>query len=41
LRNFAQVLGETGQIPVLLAAWGLPVATMLLAMGVMLNQEEY
>lgn len=40
LRNFAQVLGETGQIPVVLAAWGLPVATLLLAMGVMLNQEE-
>lgn len=41
LRNFAQVLGETGQIPVALAAWGLPVATLLLAMGVMLNLEEH
>jgi lipopolysaccharide export system permease protein len=40
LRNFAQVLGETGQIPVLLAAWGLPIATLLLALGVMLNLEE-
>ncbi len=40
LRNFAQVLGESGQIPVLLAAWGLPVATMLLAIGLMLNTEE-
>ncbi|TVP74332.1 MAG: LPS export ABC transporter permease LptG [Rhodobacteraceae bacterium] len=40
LRNFAQVLGESGQIPVLLAAWGLPVATMLLAIGLMLNLEE-
>ncbi len=40
LRNFAQVLGETGQIPVILAAWGLPVATLLLAVGVMLNLEE-
>lgn len=40
LRNFAQVLGETGQIPVELAAWGLPVATFLLAVGVMLNLEE-
>lgn len=40
LRNFAQVLGETGQIPVVLAAWGLPVATFLLAVGVMLNLEE-
>ena len=40
LRNFAQVLGESGQIPVILAAWGLPVATLLLAIGVMLNLEE-
>ncbi len=40
LRNFAQILGESGQIPVLLAAWGLPVATVLLAVGVMLNLEE-
>lgn len=40
LRNFAQVLGESGQIPVLLAAWGLPVATVLFAIGIMLNLEE-
>lgn len=40
LRNFAQVLGETGQVPVLLAAWGPPVATMLLALGMLLNLEE-
>ncbi len=40
LRNFAQVLGETGQVMVLLAAWGLPVATMLLAIGILLNLEE-
>lgn len=40
LRNFAQVLGESGQIPVVLAAWGLPVATVLLAIGIMLNLEE-
>jgi lipopolysaccharide export system permease protein len=40
LRNFAQVLGETGQIPVLLAAWGPPIATMLLAIGLLLNLEE-
>ncbi len=40
LRNFAQVLGETGQIPVVLGAWGLPVATVLLAIGIMLNLEE-
>lgn len=40
LRNFAQVLGETGQVPVLLAAWGPPVATLLLALGLLLNLEE-
>jgi lipopolysaccharide export system permease protein len=40
LRNFAQVLGETGQVPVLLAAWGPPVATLLLALGMLLNLEE-
>ncbi|MCC5967119.1 MAG: LPS export ABC transporter permease LptG [Natronohydrobacter sp.] len=40
LRNFAQVLGESGQIPVVLAAWGLPVSTVLFAIGIMLNLEE-
>jgi lipopolysaccharide export system permease protein len=40
LRNFARVLGETGQIPVLLAAWGIPIAAFLLAIGLMLNLEE-
>lgn len=40
LRNFAQVLGESGQVPVLLAAWGLPVATFLMALGLLLNLEE-
>ena len=40
LRNFAQVLGETGQVPITLAAFGLPVATLLLAVGLLLNLEE-
>lgn len=40
LRNFAQVLGESGQIPVMLAAWGMPLATVLLALGLLLNLEE-
>ncbi len=40
LRNFAQVLGESGQVPILLAAWGPPVATLLLAIGLLLNLEE-
>jgi lipopolysaccharide export system permease protein len=40
LRNFAQVLGETGQIPVLLAAWSPPVACVLLALGLLLHMED-
>lgn len=40
LRNFAQVLGENGQIPVVLAAWSPPVATILLALGLLLHREE-
>ncbi|HQN39009.1 MAG TPA: LptF/LptG family permease, partial [Thermoanaerobaculia bacterium] len=31
LRNFAQVLGENGQIPVVLAAWSPPLAAVLLS----------
>jgi lipopolysaccharide export system permease protein len=33
IRNFAQVLGENGQIPIILAAWAPPVASFLLAFG--------
>ncbi len=40
LRNFAQVLGEKGQIPVVLAAWGPPVAAALLAIGLLLHVED-
>jgi len=40
LRNFAQVLGENGQIPVLLAAWSPPVAALLLALGLLLHLED-
>tara|TARA_R110002124_G_scaffold106467_21_gene258444 strand:- start:55358 stop:56458 length:1101 start_codon:yes stop_codon:yes gene_type:complete len=40
LRNFAQVLGENGQIPVALAVWTPPVASMLLAVGVLLHLED-
>jgi lipopolysaccharide export system permease protein len=40
LRNFAQVLGENGQIPVLLAAWTTPTAATLLALGLLLHLEE-
>ncbi len=40
IRNFAQVLGENGQIPVMLAAWAPPLAGILLAWGLMLQMEE-
>lgn len=40
LRNFAQVLGENGQIPVLLAAWGPPVAAVMLPAGLLLHLED-
>jgi len=40
LRNFAQVLGENGQIPILLAAWSPPVAATLLALGLLLHLED-
>ncbi|WP_298678336.1 LPS export ABC transporter permease LptG [uncultured Lentibacter sp.] len=39
-RNFAQVLGENGQIPVLLAAWAPPSASILLALGLLLHMED-
>ncbi|SHJ26310.1 lipopolysaccharide export system permease protein [Palleronia salina] len=40
IRNFAQILGETGQIPILLAAWGPPVAAILLPLGLLLHWED-
>lgn len=40
LRNFAQILGENGQIPVVLAAWSPPVAAILLSLGLLLHLEE-
>jgi lipopolysaccharide export system permease protein len=40
LRNFAQVLGENGQIPVYLAAWTPPVAAILMALGLLLHLED-
>ncbi|MFN4098637.1 MAG: LPS export ABC transporter permease LptG [Pararhodobacter sp.] len=40
LRNFAQVLGENGQIPLLLAVWTPPIASMLLALGILLHLED-
>ena len=40
IRNFAQVLGEHGQIPVLMAAWAPPVASILLTAGLLLQAED-
>lgn len=40
IRNFAQILGENGQIPILLAAWAPPVASVLLALGLLLHKED-
>lgn len=40
LRNFAQVLGESGQIPVVMAAWAPPLAATLLAIGLLLHVED-
>lgn len=39
-RDFAQVLGENGQIPLTLAIWAPPVAAILLAVGVLLHLED-
>ena len=40
VRNFAQILGENGQIPVLLAAWAPPIASVMLALGLLLHMED-
>lgn len=40
IRNFAQILGENGQIPVALAAWAPPVAAILLTLGLLLHAED-
>jgi len=40
IRNFAQILGENGQIPAILAAWSPPTAAILLSLGILLNLED-
>lgn len=40
IRNFAQVLGENGQIPIVIAAWTPPVAAALLALSLLLHLED-
>ena len=40
LRDFAQVLGENGQIPAAFAAWSPPVVATLMALALILQMEE-
>ena len=40
IRNFAQVLGENGQLPVYVAVWSPPVAAILLALALILHLED-
>ena len=40
LKSFAQILGDTGKIPVLLAAWTPPIAAIMLSLGLMLHTED-
>ena len=40
IRNFAQVLGENGQIPAALAAWAPPSAAFMLGLGLVLQRED-
>jgi lipopolysaccharide export system permease protein len=40
IRNFAQILGENGQIPIALAAWAPPVAAVLMTLGLLLHLED-
>jgi len=39
-RNFAQILGENGQIPLALAIWAPPVAAIMLALTALLHLED-
>lgn len=40
LRNFGQILGENGDVPIALAAWSPPLVATLLALGLILHQED-
>lgn len=40
VRNFAQIMGENGQLPILMAAWTPPVAAILLSLGLILHMED-
>ena len=40
LRNFAQILGENGDLPTMLAAWAPPLAAIGISLGLLLHQED-
>ncbi|WP_166416424.1 LPS export ABC transporter permease LptG [Cochlodiniinecator piscidefendens] len=40
IRNFAQVLAESGQIPAILAAWAPPIAAIFLSLAALLHLED-
>ena len=39
-RNFAQILGENGDVPTILAAWAPPLVAIGLALGLLLHRED-
>lgn len=40
VRNFANILGETGQLPVALAVWAPPLAAIGMSLGLILHLED-
>lgn len=40
VRNFAQILGDNGQIPIMVAAWVPALASIVLAVGLILQMED-
>jgi lipopolysaccharide export system permease protein len=40
LRNFAQILGENGQLPEIWAAWIPPIAAIGLSLSFLLHTED-
>jgi len=39
-RSFAVILGENGQLGIPLATWAVPIASNMLAMGLILRAED-
>ncbi len=40
VRNFAQILGENGQLPIMVSAWAPPFAAIMLSLGLLLHAED-